>query len=286
MTIRKGGLGKGLDALFPTEFVSEPGESIIMLPVSSIKPNPQQPRHQQDEQSLQELAESIQQYGILQPLIVSCEPGEKNYFLIAGERRLRAARMANLANVPVIIRLASDQERLELALIENIQRSDLTPLDTAQAYQQLNETFGLSHEEIAKRVGKSRTAVTNNIRLLKLPKPILNALAGGQITEGHARSLLGLNSIQAQLDVLRTILAKELSVRHTEELVRKLEGKKPPSKVHALPSPEITSLEDRLRDRLGTRVKLNHSGKGGNMVIYYYSDEELDALINRILEDE
>ena len=286
MTARKGGLGKGLDALIPSSFTPETGESPANVPISSIKLNPHQPRQRHDEQSLQELAASIQQYGILQPLIVSRESGEDNYTLIAGERRLIAARMANLTSVPVLIRQASDQERLELALIENIQRADLTPLETAEAYRQLNEAFGLSHEEIAKRVGKSRAAVTNNIRILKLPKPILEALAEERISEGHARALLGLETPQAQLAILHTVLVKELNVRQTEELVRKLSGEKiaPPTPPPSPPA-EIVSLENQLRDKLGTRVKLNHSKKGGSLVIYYYSDEELDALVNRLLRD-
>ena len=204
------------------------------------------------------------------------------YTLIAGERRLRAAKIAGLDLVPVILRQATDQQMLELALIENVQRADLTPLETAEAYRQLNESFGMSHEEIAQRVGKSRVAVTNTLRLLKLPKSGREALAEGLISEGHARALLGLTNPQGQVSALQTILKQDLTVRQTEDLVRKLSGEKTSSPIAKTTDPLINELEERLASRLGTRVSIHHGKKGGSVVIHYYSDEELNTLIGNI----
>jgi ParB family chromosome partitioning protein len=181
--------------------------------------------------------------------------------------------------VPVILREATEQERVELALIENVQRADLSPLETAEAYRQLAEVYGLPHEAIAARVGKSRVTITNTLRLLKLPVPVHRALAEELITEGHARVLLSLSSHQAQEAALDTILKNNLSVRQTEELIRKLTGQKPTSRFVPSPPPEIAEIESRLREVLGTKVTLNHRKKGGTLVIHYYSEEELNSLI-------
>jgi ParB family transcriptional regulator, chromosome partitioning protein len=283
---RKGGLGRGLEALIPGEEAAPHGdEGITSVPVDRIDPNPQQPRYWMGDAELAELADSIREHGIIQPLIVTHDPEHDRYILIAGERRLRAARLAQLAEVPVIIRQATDQQRLEIALIENIQRADLTPLESADAFQHLNETFGLSHEEIARRVGKSRVAITNSLRLLKLPQSVKEALAAAQISEGHARALLGLNTAQAQIAALQTVLKLELNVRQTEELVRKLGGTRPERPLRVDQSPEIRSLEERLRSHLGTRVSLQRRKKGGIISIHYYSDEELNTLISQILKE-
>lgn len=280
---RKGGLGKGLDALIPGGGSSLPAESgVTYITAAKITPNPLQPRHNLREEELRELADSIQEHGILQPLIVTYEAEEDQYTLIAGERRLRAAQIAGLEAVPVLVRQVTDQERLEIALIENVQRSDLTPLETAEAFRQLNEEFGLSHEEIARQVGKSRVAVTNTLRLLKLPEAARKALAEDQISEGHARALLGLNSPQAQAAALESILRHELNVRQAEELVRKMTGEKPASLPKKEPAPEINALEERLRSHFGTKVTLNHGKKGGSLIIHYYSEEELNSLITQI----
>jgi ParB family chromosome partitioning protein len=281
---KKGGLGRGLDALIPVETQQNSGE-IPMLPVDSIAANPRQPRHKMAEEDLKDLAASIMEHGILQPLIVTREGAVDRYTLIAGERRLRAARLAGLDAVPAIIREATDQDRLELALIENVQRADLTPLETAEAYAKLNDEFGLSHEEIAVRVGKNRATVTNTIRLLKLSDSGKTALANGQISEGHARALLTLNTPQAQAAALQSILSHELNVRQTEELVHKLTGEKPAPAPRPPVPDEIKSLEDRLQSALGTRVNLHHGKKGGSLVIHYYSDEELNSLVAQILKE-
>ncbi len=283
---RKGGLGKGLDALIPGEFSSIPEPSDSYAPIDNIIPNPRQPRDIMNPDDLQDLANSIREHGILQPLIVTQEAMSGTYILIAGERRLRAAKMAGLDKVPVIIRTATEQERLELALIENVQRSDLSPLETAEAYRKLADDFNLSHEEIAARVGKGRVAVTNTMRLLKLPEQARKALANGLISEGHGRAILGLNTPQAQLAALQTIVKNELNVRQTEELIRKLGGLKPPSVPPTKPEdPGIKEIEERLCERLGTKVTLKHGQKGGTLVIHYYSEEELSGLLSRILPE-
>ncbi|HEX7976674.1 MAG TPA: ParB/RepB/Spo0J family partition protein [Anaerolineales bacterium] len=278
---RRTGLGRGLDALIPGD--DRPHSGVTEIPVDQIARNPRQPRLLFDTQELSELAASIRQHGVIQPLIVSEAEAPGQYVLIAGERRLMAARQAGLETVPAILREAGDQQRLELALIENVQRADLGPLEAAEAYRQLTDDFNLSHEEIAARVGKSRTAVTNTLRLLKLPTVVQEALSAGRISEGHARALLALPTPQAQNAALQTILSHELNVRQTEELVRKLTGQKPPALTRPAAAPEIAALEERLRACLGTKVNLNRSRKGGTLVIHFYSDEELNALVEQIM---
>lgn len=279
---RRSGLGRGLEALIPDSDRPSPiGTNYI--PLERIVSNPRQPRSFIDKQELAELAASIKEHGILQPLLVTFDELSGNYTLIAGERRLQAARQAGLDTVPAIVRDVNEQQRLELALIENLQRADLSPLEAAEAYRQLIEDFSLSHEEVALRVGKGRATVTNTLRLLKLPKVVQQALADERISEGHARALLALPTPESQEAALRTILKQELNVRQTEELVRKLSGQKPVHVAQPPPPAEIIALEERLRARLGTRVKLNRFQKGGTLVIHFYSDEELDALIEAIL---
>jgi len=286
---KKTGLGRGLDALIPSgDFTPESPSEISTrgydsLPVTDINPNPRQPRSQMDQESLKELADSIRVNGILQPLIVTPADELGKYTLIAGERRLLAAKLAGLDSVPIIVREASEQQHLELALIENVQRTDLTPLEAAEAYRQLADDFNLSHEQIAQQLGKSRVSITNTLRLLKLPEDVRQSLAKGNISEGHARVILSLPTPQSQSAALQTILKHELNVRRTEDLVHKLLGQRPPSEAKPAPQPDVSFLEERLRQRLGTRVNLHQRKKGGTLVIHYYSDEELDALILRIL---
>lgn len=276
------GLGKGLDALIPGDFLPQSSGREQQVAIIDIAPNPSQPRGEINDEGLEELAQSIIEHGILQPLILSKSASDKQYTLIAGERRLRAAEMAGLESVPAIIRDVTEQERLEIALIENIQREDLKPLEAALAYQQLNDEFNLSHDDISKRIGKSRTAITNTLRLLKLPDDVQLALHAEKISEGHARALLGLSSKKSQSAVLQSILAKHLNVRQVEDLVRKLSGQKGKTvqEVKTVP-PEVRSLEDQLRTLLGTKVTLKHGKGGGTVIIHYYSEEELDALIER-----
>lgn len=282
---RKSGLGKGLDALIPQGEGSLPPSGVAQIAVDQIAPNPRQPRVKFDPDALDELAASIREHGVIQPLVVTRGERSDEYHLVAGERRLIAARQAGLRSVPVIFREADEQQRLELALIENLQRTDLTPLEAAEAYRQLADDFNLSHAEIADRVGKSRTTVTNTLRLLKLPLVVQQALVKGHITEGHARALLSLSSTEAQTAALQTVLSKGLNVRQTEELVRRLSGDTPsatPTPAPA-PDPEVRDLEARLRDALGTRVRLKRGARGGRLTIHFYSDEELNTLVERIL---
>jgi ParB family chromosome partitioning protein len=285
--VKKGGLGRGLEALIPvSSAVQTPADSGgLDIPIDDIIPNPRQPRHIMAEDELSDLANSIRENGILQPLILTQDPNSDKYILIAGERRWRAARLAGLSHVPAVLRQATDQQRLVLALIENLQRADLTPLEAAEAYRHLLEDFNLSHEEVAARVGKNRVTITNTLRLLKLPQSVLKALAAQQITEGHARALLGLPSAQSQVAALQIVLKQALNVRQTEELVRRLTGDKPAARIPARAPPEIQELEDRLRSRLGTKVSLKHGKKGGSLVIHYYSDEELESIIAQIMKE-
>lgn len=287
MAQRKG-LGRGLDALIPGGKSSVPPTigsggtgGVQQVAVEAIKPNPRQPRVHFKEEELEELAASIREHGVIQPLIVS--PKKDGFFiLIAGERRWQASQRAGLKTVPVVTRQANNQELLEIALIENVQRADLNAMEEAEAYHQLSEEFGLSHEMIAKRVGKSRVAVTNTMRLTNLADVVKQALVDGKITEGHARALLALSTHKAQTSALQTIMNLSLSVRQAEELIRKLTGQRP-VKVRKMPtSADVIDVEKRLQRSLGTKVSLKHGKKGGTVTIYYYSDEELDALLKKM----
>jgi len=280
----KRGLGKGLDALIPGgDFQSDSAQGAQQVPIKSVKPNPSQPRSNFSEESLADLAKSIKEHGILQPLILTSNREDGTFFLIAGERRLRAAKIAGLDFVPAIIRDASELEQLELALIENIQRENLSPVEAAHAYQRLNDEFGLSHEQISTSVGKSRTAITNTIRLLNLPDEILAAIQKSDISEGHARALLGLSTKNSQIAILAQILNHGLNVRQTEELVRKYSGAKPKNTAPKQETPpEVKDLENELRMILGTKVTLKHGKHGGTLTIHYYSQEELESLISTL----
>ncbi len=278
---RRSGLGRGLEALIPTG--ESPGEGISQIPIEQIRRNPRQPRARFDAKEIEALADSIRHHGMLQPIIVTRGGAPGEYVLIAGERRWLAARQAGMEKVPAIVRETSDQGRLLLALIENLQRADLNPLEEAEAYRQLAEDFELSHEEIAQRVCRSRSAVTNTLRLLSLPPSVKDALLEGRISEGHARALLALPTPQAQALCLETVLKNELSVRQTEVLVRRLSGAREAKTAQSPKPPEILDLEQRLQSSLGTRVNLRKGHRGGTITIHYYSDEELEALIERLL---
>lgn len=280
---RRRSLGKGLEALIPAGVGQAPGQREV--PVADIRPNPRQPRTAVNPEELRQLADSIRKHGVLQPLLVAPSPDGVGYVLIAGHRRLEAARAAGLQVVPVVQRQAGEQQRLELALIENLQRSDLLPLEAAEGYRQLAEDFGLSHDDIAGRVGKSRSAISNTLRLLKLAGAVREALAGERISEGHARALLGLSSGQAQGAALAAVLRRELNVRQTEELVRRMTSERPRRKQER-PSAEELDLEARLEASLGTRVKVKRGPRGGRLVIHFFSDEELNALADRLLGED
>ena len=289
MTRRKSGLGKGLDALIPAEEkapVTATTSGVMQVPLSSIIPNPHQPRSPIRDQDLVELASSIEEHGVIQPLIVA--QAASGYQLIAGERRWRASRLAGLSQVPVLVKEAAPKEMLELALVENIQRSDLNALEEAQAYRQLMEEFDLTQEQVAKRVGKSRTAVANTLRLLNASRAVQQALLEDKISEGHARALLGLEKAEAQKNALDVVQNKGLNVRQTEDLVRRRLGekekpKRKPSRKTQARREETKALEDDFRSALDTKVELARDGEGGRLVIHFYSDEELDALYERIV---
>ena len=282
MNMKKGGLGRGLDALLP-ESEELVASSLTEVSVHSIQPNPHQPRSTFDETALAELASSIREHGLIQPLIV-VRAGEDRYTLIAGERRWRAALIAGFASVPVVIKDAAPQQMLELALIENVQRADLNPLEEALAYKQLSEEIGLTQDQVAQRVGKSRVAISNTLRLLKLPDAVKARLADNQITEGHARALLMVNDLTLQQRTLNQIIKNGLNVRQTEELVRRLNDHQPAKKGQSpqRANADSRALEDRLRRSLGTKVSLFRSKKGGTIVIHFYSEEELDSIYRRI----
>ncbi|TET35216.1 MAG: ParB/RepB/Spo0J family partition protein [Anaerolineales bacterium] len=281
---KKRGLGKGLDALIPTGSDQIPSRGgMLQVPVENIQPNPRQPRTSPEMGNISQLADSISEHGILQPLVVLPKDAGGSYTLIAGERRLRAAEKAGLEFVPVIVREANEQQQLEWALVENLQRSDLNPLEIANGYLQLADEFDLSHAEIAKRVGKNRATVSNTLRLLKLSAAVRGALIENKISEGHARALLSLPTAQAQSAALQNILERELSVRQVEELVQRLLGERRKKKPKTKRSPEETDLENQLRDALGTRVTLKRGRRGGSLVIRFFSDEELNALVDRLL---
>ncbi len=283
---RKGGLGRGLEALIPTGEplpLSGSQSELRQAALKDIIPNPRQPRSRFDEVELQELADSIKVHGLIQPLVVAQAEQDGKFVLIAGERRWLAAQRAGLEQAPVVIREASDQQRLELALIENVQRADLNALEEAEAFRQLVDDFSLSHEEVAARVGKSRAAVTNTLRLLKLPEIVQKALLEGNISAGHARALLALGAPQAQAAVLNSILKRQLSVRQTEELVERLKGEKQTIPSQPRSDPQTLAIEERLQIALGTRVDLNKRRKGWTLTIHSYSDEELNTLLEKLL---
>jgi ParB family chromosome partitioning protein len=288
---KKRGLGKGLGALIPSSPAPSPASAevqagAIEIAIDDISPNPHQPRQFMDPEALRDLANSITEHGLIQPLIVTRSSG--SYQLIAGERRWRASRLAGLTTVPVIVKETSPQQMLELAIVENIQRADLNPLEEAEAFTQLMHEFGLTQEAVAERVGKSRTAVANTMRLLNLPNDIQAVLAQGKISEGHARALLGLKTQEEQQHALELIIKRGLNVRQTETLVREMLAGEKPAKP---PRPPLSSLDkqmvNRFESRLGTKVDLNRADEDtGKITIHFYSREELQAIFSAILGDE
>lgn len=294
---RKGGLGRGLGSLIPTSPVqhtshatqSVPAENSLQeVDVNKIQPNPWQPRLHMEPEQLRELAGSIGTHGLMQPLVVAESETAGLYTLIAGERRWRASQLAGLKQVPVVVMTATPQEMLELAIVENVVRADLSPLEEAHAYRKLIEDFNLTQGEVAERVGKSRVAITNTLRLLNAPEQVQQAIVDGDITEGHARALLGLTSITDQLALLDDVRSKSLNVRQTENLVRGW-AKKPAQKELDRPTidAELIRIESRLRDALGTRVALKRSDNGGGKIeIEFGSEEHLQSIYNRLVEEE
>lgn len=286
MVKRRGGLGRGLGTFIPTETVTAASGQDV--DIDAVGPNPLQPRTAFDEGQLDELANSIRAHGILQPLLVTRVEGQEvAYRIIAGERRWRAARQAGLQRVPVVVKEATPGELLELALVENVQRADLGPLEEAAAYRQLADEFGLTQEQIAQRVGRNRVSITNTLRLLQSPPEVKEALAEGRITEGHARALLGLKSDAEQAEALAVVERQKLNVRQTEELIRRWLATGHRARPAAAPRPaDFDRLEDHFRRALGTRVSLQKSRKGGKVVIHFFSDDELDGIYRRIVGED
>lgn len=277
------GLGRGLAALIPSSGSGGADE----VDITSIVPNPHQPRSTIHEETLVDLVESIRTHGVLQPLVVSNGPSDNSYVLIAGERRLRAARLAGLDKVPVVIKDAASSDMLEIALVENIQRQDLNALEEAQAYKRLADEFAMTQEAIAQRVGRSRASVSNSMRLLGLSDEIKSSLAAGTISEGHARALLGIEDLEGRRRAWRHVVDLSLSVRETEELVRKQNA---PTDLTAVPTrrstaadPNTMELAEKVRGAIGTKVDLRRNSKGrGRLVLHFYSDEELESILGKL----
>jgi len=253
--------------------------------VDAIRPNPLQPRTHFAEDELAELAQSIREHGVLQPVLVS-QREDGTFELITGERRWRAARIAGLRTIPGIVKEVTPLASLEMALVENIQRRDLNPLEEAHAYRQLLEEHGLTQEQLGQRIGKSRVAVTNTLRLLQLPDAVRDALANGSITEGHARAILTANGESKRLMVLQRVLEQRLSVRETEALARELNLDVSDSPPEATPpDPDVERLEDAFRQALGTRVRLVKGRNGGRLIIHFFSDDELQGIYEAIVRE-
>jgi ParB family chromosome partitioning protein len=274
-------LGKGLDALFPSSPMAGTAQGERSVPVRDIVPNPEPPRREFDEDALAMLAESVRRHGLLQPLVVRRVAGR--YELIAGERRLRAAVRAGLESVPVIVRDARPEERLELALVENLQRENLTALEEAEAYRHLIDSYGLTQEEIAERVGKSRPAVTNALRLLSLPEPVKAQLEGGELSAGHARAILAVEGEGERVRFAREVAAQGLSKTATERLAAVKRGRpaKAPTGGRTVDI-HLHALAEELTRDFGTRVRIVRHARCGSIEIEFYSDAELDRLVERL----
>jgi ParB family chromosome partitioning protein len=282
MAARKSGLGRGLDALIP---VDHPSVGFAEVDLSEIAPNPQQPRVRFDEESLGELAASITEVGVLQPIVIRPGEPEGTYVLIAGERRVRAAAAAGMTSIPAVIRSAESDERyLTEALIENVQRKDLSALEEAAAYRNLLEDFGMTHEQVASRVGKSRSAVTNTLRLLQLPVPIQGMLEREELSAGHARALLSLDDESYAVHIAERAIAEGWSVRTVEEAVkeRTVAEEPKPRRLPEMRPAAIIELEERLSERLGTTVTIKARGDGGQMVIRYGSLQDLEQIYRQL----
>ncbi len=285
MTTRRGGLGRGLEALIPTH--AEPERTdYAEIPVDAIRPNPQQPRSRFDDDTIVALSESIETVGVLQPIVVARDKEDGAYVLVAGERRWRAARRAGLGSIPAVIRSVDERGSLTEALIENIQREDLSPLEEAAGYQQLLEDHGMTHEELGGRVGKSRSAITNTIRLLQLPAAIQGMLERGELSTGHARALLGLEDRKFAEHIASRAVEEGWSVRQVEDAARTrkgLDSPEPRPVLKEIRPVEIIELEQRLTERFGTRVSIKYRNKKGRVEIPFASLEELERVYRRFV---
>lgn len=294
MALKKGkGLGKGLDSLIPSGEIKPASEAVakaeVYVNITKIEPNREQPRKEFDEEALQELADSIKQYGVIEPLIVQ---DRKDYYeIIAGERRWRASRLAGLKEVPVIIKDYTEQEIVEISLIENIQREDLNPIEEALAYKRLVDEFNLKQDEVAKRVGKNRSTVTNSLRLLKLNENVQQMLINKEISPGHAKVLLVIESKEKQYEIARKVFDESLSVRDTEKIVKELDSPVKPKKIEKKETPEVMKIlfqdiENNLRTILGVKVNIvPKDNNNGKIEIEYYSKEQLELFIDKLSQN-
>lgn len=287
----KGGLGRGLgDLLQVVEIdpekasakdgsteVEKQASGVIYVDINEIKPNENQPRKVFDEAKIEELADSISSYGLIQPIIL--RKAEKGFEIVAGERRWRAARKANLSKVPCILKELSDEENMVISIIENMQREDLNPIEEAEALSQMIKRFGFNQEEVAKSVGKSRSYVTNALRLLKLPRKILDFVQEGQISSGHAKMLIGIEDEKKQMLLAEKVVNEDISVREIEKLVKQLSNPKKKSE-KKVKKPDVLAIEDELKQILGTKVNIKQSGRKGKLEIEYYNREDLERLID------
>ncbi len=278
MAVKKGGLGRGLESLFE-DAARDVGGPVSTLPLREIEPDKDQPRKDFDEQALSELADSIARYGLLQPIAVRAAAGGA-YKIIAGERRWRAARLAGLSEVPVVIKDVTDAEAMELALIENLQREDLDPVEEAMGYRQLMERCELTQEQTAQKIGKSRSAIANSLRLLNLPDDVLAFLKEGKLSTGHAKVLLGLPDAALQSKAAEAVVGQNLNVRQTEALCKKLVKPEKPPKPQPLRPALAGEVEYALREVLGSEVKVDYKNGQGSLTVHFYSDEQLSAFAN------
>jgi len=283
MTAKKNGLGRGFESLIPTDFslsdVASPGEQVKNIPIEKILVNPAQPRKQFDEDSLKELAQSIKQHGIIQPLVVT--PKGDKYRIVAGERRYRASKIANISSIPAIIRNHAELEELEIALVENVQRVDLSPLEQAISIVKLRDQFSLSLKQISKKLGKAETTISNTIRLLQLPKKAVESLQKNVISEGHARAILALKTDKkAQIDLLNKIVTQKLSVRAAEKLVKDYKKGKKPTALG--PKKELVIRAKKIEKKLGVKIKINQKKRGGSVSLSYKNENELDSILKKL----
>ena len=278
MAVKKGGLGRGLESLFE-DAARDVGGPVSTLPLREIEPDKDQPRKDFDEQALSELADSIARHGLLQPIAVRAAAGGA-YKIIAGERRWRAARLAGLSEVPVVIKDVTDAEAMELALIENLQREDLDPVEEAMGYRQLMERCDLTQEQAAQKLGKSRSAVANSLRLLNLPEDVLPFLKEGKLSTGHAKVLLGLPDAALMKQAAEAVVGQNLNVRQTEALCKKLAKPQKPPKPQPLRPALAGEVEYALREALGSEVKVDYKNGQGSLTVHFYSDEQLSAFAN------
>ncbi|HEU4962421.1 MAG TPA: ParB/RepB/Spo0J family partition protein [Bacilli bacterium] len=277
MTKRAGGLGRGLEAIFQSN--PKPDEQVTTVAISELRPNPYQPRRVFDEEKLKELASSIREHGIVQPIVV--RTAVRGYEIVAGERRWRAAKLVGLQQVPIVVRDFTDLQMNEIALIENLQREDLNPIEVAEAYHNLMDKFEMTQDVLAKKVGQSRSHVANTLRLLNLPKEIRDCVSRGTLSMGHARAILGLGDKKVQIQVAEKTIDEELSVREVEQLVNRLQNAVPRETKKPVKQqlPVIKQYEDEFRTRLGTSVKIHQGKKRGKIEIEYFSTDDLERIL-------